>query len=50
MRIGDDVLHAAQTSLSPVVMPRTSRGPPVFTPTATMTAAETIRWSRRTLM
>src|SRR5438105_4942098 len=36
-------------SLWPTVMPSTSRRPSVLTPTATMTATETMWWARRAL-
>jgi hypothetical protein len=64
MRIGDDELDAAQATLVslrrnsvqiasasdvPISMPSTSRRPSVLTPTAMMTATETMRPPRRTL-
>ena len=65
MRVGDHQLDAAQAApgqaaqeldpersrprCAPTVMPSTSRRPSVLTPTATMTATETMWWSRRAL-
>jgi hypothetical protein len=64
MRVGNDTRDATQAtmaqaaqefgpersaSLSPVVMPSTSRRPSVLTATATITATDTMRWSRRAL-
>ena len=48
-RLRRNAVQNGSASLLPTVMPSTSRRPSVLTATATMTATETIWWSRRAL-